>query len=117
MFLSNIDKVLNFDVETVHFFVANKDYPPTKVAEKLKGALEDALGAYEFLGGRLRLNSETGRLEVDCNGEGAGFVVASSEYRLDEIGDLVYPNPAFSQFVHKTKDFLKHGDSPLCVAQ
>ncbi|XP_057722146.1 acyltransferase GLAUCE isoform X1 [Arachis stenosperma] len=117
LFLSNIDKVLNFDVETVHFFVANKDYPSSKVAQKLKDALEDALVAYEFLGGRMKMNSETGRLEIICNGEGAGFVVASCDYRLDEIGDLAFPNPAFAQFVHKSKDFLKHGDSPLCVAQ
>lgn len=117
LFLSNIDKVLNFDVETVHFFEANKDFPPEIVTEKFKNALEDALVAYDFFAGRLKLNSETKRLEIDCNAEGAGFVVASSEYELDEIGDLAYPNPAFAQFVHKTKDFLKSGDLPLCVAQ
>ena len=117
LFLSNIDKVLNFDVETVHFFEANKDFPANIVAEKLKNALEDALVAYDFLAGRLKLNSETRRLEIDCNAEGAGFVAASSEYRLDQIGDLVFPNPAFAQFVHNSKDFLKHGDVPLCVAQ
>ncbi|KAE9586540.1 hypothetical protein Lal_00044626 [Lupinus albus] len=117
VFLSNIDKVLNFDVETVHFFDANKDFPPKIVAEKLKKALEDALVVYEFIGGRLKVNSETKRLEIDCNEEGAGFVEASSEYKLNQIGDLVYPNPAFGQFVHKNKDFLKPGDVPLCVVQ
>lgn len=117
LFLSNIDKVLNFDVETVHFFEANKDFPPQIVAEKFKNALADALVAYDFFAGRLKLSSDTNRLEIDCNEEGAGFVVASSEYELDQIGDLVYPNPAFAQFVHKNKDFLKPGDVPLCVAQ
>ncbi|XP_061354843.1 acyltransferase GLAUCE [Gastrolobium bilobum] len=117
LFLSNIDKVLNFDVETVHFFAANKDFPPQIVTEKFKNALGDALVVYDFLAGRLKLNSETNRLEIDCNAEGAGFVVASSEYKLDQIGDLTYPNPAFEQFVHKSKDFLKPGDEPLCVAQ
>ncbi|TKY63645.1 omega-hydroxypalmitate O-feruloyl transferase [Spatholobus suberectus] len=43
LFLSNIDKVLNFDMETVHFFLANKDFPPQKVVERFKNALEDAL--------------------------------------------------------------------------
>ncbi|XP_058740079.1 acyltransferase GLAUCE-like [Vicia villosa] len=117
MFLSNIDKALNFDVKTVHFFEANKDFPPQIVTEKLKKALEDALVAYDFLAGRLKKNSETNRLEIDCNSEGVGFVVASSEYPLDQIGDLAYPNQAFAQFVHKTDDFLKIGDIPLCVVQ
>lgn len=117
LFLSNIDRVLNFDVETVHFFEAHKDFPPHIVADKLKKALSDALVAYDFFAGRLKLNSETGRLEIDCNAAGAGFVVASSDFRLDQIGDLVYPNPAFAQLVHKNKDFLKPGDQPLCVVQ
>ncbi|RDX81535.1 Omega-hydroxypalmitate O-feruloyl transferase, partial [Mucuna pruriens] len=115
LFLSNIDKVLNFDVDTVHFFAANKDFPPQKVAEKFKSALEDVLVVYDFLAGRLNINSETKRLEIDCNAKGAGFVVASCEYKLSEIGDLVYPNPAFAQFIHK--DFLKPGDLLLCLAQ
>ncbi|KAG4940342.1 hypothetical protein JHK87_044213 [Glycine soja] len=117
LFLSNIDKVLNFEVETVHFFGANEDFPPAKVAKMFKNALEDALVVYDFLGGRLNLNPETKRLEIDCNGKGAGFVVASSEYKLSEIGDLVYPNPAFAQFVQKSKDFVQQNDQPLCVAQ
>lgn len=117
LFLSNIDKVLSFDVETVHFFGAHKDFPPRVVNERLKNALEDALVVYDFLGGRLKLNYDTKRLEMDCNPEGAGFVVASSEYNLDQIGDLDYPNPAFAQLVHQNKDFLKDGDVPLCVAQ
>ncbi|PNX63489.1 omega-hydroxypalmitate O-feruloyl transferase-like protein [Trifolium pratense] len=116
-FLSNIDKVLNFDVRMVQFFEANKDFPPQIVPEKLKKALEDALVAYDFLAGRIKMNSETNRLGIDCNAEGVGFVVASSEYKLDQIGNLAYPNQAFAQFVHKTKDFLKIGDVPLCVFQ
>jgi omega-hydroxypalmitate O-feruloyl transferase len=84
---------------------------------KLKEALEDVLVDYEFLAGRIKMNSETNRLEIDCNAEGVGFVVASSEYKLDQLGNLAYPNQAFVQFVHKTKDFLKIGDIPLCVVQ
>ncbi|CAJ1793450.1 unnamed protein product [Sphenostylis stenocarpa] len=114
LFLSNIDKVVNFDVDTVHFFAANKDFPPQKVAQKLKKALEDALVFYDFLAGRLNLNPETERLEIDCSAKGAVFVVGSSEYKLSEIGDLAYPNPAFAQLFHKSKE---PGDLPLCVAQ
>lgn len=116
-FLSNIDQVLNFDVHTVHFFPAHKDFPPQIVAEKLRETLGEILVHYDFLAGRLRLNPNTGRLEIDCNDSGVGFVVASSEFTLDEIGDLVYPNPAFAQLVTITLDNLKPDDQPLCILQ
>jgi len=111
LFLSNIDKVVNFDVETLHFFAANKAFSLQKVAEKLKKALEDVLVHYSFLAGRLRQNAETKRLEIDCNAKGAAFVVASCKHKLSELGDLAYPNPAFAKLVHKSKD----KDLPLAV--
>ncbi|KAK4282155.1 hypothetical protein QN277_013565 [Acacia crassicarpa] len=117
LFLSNIDRVLNFDVETVHFFAGQKNFPAEVVADRLKKALADALVAYDFFAGRLKINRETSRLEIDCNGAGVGFVVASCDYNLDDVGDLVYPNPAFAQLIHKNNDFLKPGDHPLCVVQ
>ncbi|XP_068666805.1 acyltransferase GLAUCE-like [Aristolochia californica] len=99
MFLSNIDQVLNFDVQTVHFFLATKGFTPEMVAEKLEMALGRVLVAYDFMAGRATVNPEDGRLEIDCNGAGAGFARASSELSLEEVGDLVYPNPAFRQLV------------------
>ncbi|GAV65375.1 Transferase domain-containing protein [Cephalotus follicularis] len=117
MFLSNIDQVLNFTVETVHFFGANVEYPFNIVTEKLKNTLANILVPYDFMAGRLKLNSKTGRLEIDCNAAGAGFVVASTDYKLDEIGDLVYPNPAFAQLALKTMDNLPQEDQPLCILQ
>lgn len=117
MFLSNIDQVLNFNVETVHFFASHEDFPPQTVAEKIKDALEKILVPYDFLAGRLKLNARTGRLEVDCNGAGAGFVVASSECTLDEIGDLVYPNAAFAKLVVNSSDSLEKDGKLLCIIQ
>ncbi|KAK9048952.1 hypothetical protein SSX86_032081 [Deinandra increscens subsp. villosa] len=117
MFLSNIDQVLNFNVETVHFFVANPQFPPEFVAGKLKSALSKALVPYDFLAGRLRSNPESQRLEFDCNGAGARFVVGSSEFELGEIGDLVYPNPGFRQLVQKSYDDVAMHDRPLCILQ
>ncbi|PON42806.1 Transferase [Trema orientale] len=120
MFLSNIDQVLTFDVQTVHFFPAHKDFPPRVIAEKIRDTLGKILVDYDFLGGRLKLKAETGRLEIDCNGSGAGFVEASSGYCLDEIGDLVYPNPAFAQLAcFSDLDTFKRPDDhpPLCILQ
>ncbi|XVF41417.1 hypothetical protein PTKIN_Ptkin01aG0278400 [Pterospermum kingtungense] len=117
MFLSNIDKVLNFPVETVHFFPSHKDFPPHLVADKLKTTLAKLLVPYDFLAGRLRSNPETGRLEIDCNSSGIGFAVANSDLTLDSIGDLVYPNPAFGQLIYRTMDNLEQDDQPLAIFQ
>ena len=117
MFLSNIDQVLNFNVETVHFFVASPNFPQQVVAEKLKSALSEALVTYDFLAGRLRMNPDSQRFEFDCNGAGAQFVVGSSEFELGEIGDLLYPNPGFRQLVQRSYDDLAVHDRPLCIFQ
>ncbi|XP_044498663.1 fatty alcohol:caffeoyl-CoA acyltransferase-like [Mangifera indica] len=121
IFLSNIDQVLNFNVETLHFFPPHKDFPPHLVAEKLKNTLASALVPYDFLAGRLKENPTTGRLEIDCNGGGAVFVEACSEFSLDEIGDLVYPNPAFKELINGRQivnELPGQGDDhPLCIFQ
>ncbi|XP_030472253.1 acyltransferase GLAUCE [Syzygium oleosum] len=116
-FMSNIDKVLNFDVQTIHFFPVHVEFPPDKVAERLKAALAEILVHYEFLSGRLKFNAASGRLEIECNSEGVGFVVASSECSLDDVGDLVYPNPAFERLVTKSLDILQPDNQPLCIVQ
>ncbi|KAA8538804.1 hypothetical protein F0562_025496 [Nyssa sinensis] len=116
MFLSNIDQVLNFNVQTVHFFKAHPDFPPEIVTQKLKNALCELLVPYDFLAGRLKLN-QGGRLEIESNAAGAGFVVASTEFSLNDIGDLVYPNPAFRQLTVQSLDSLGPDDQPLCILQ
>ncbi|KAM3283056.1 fatty alcohol:caffeoyl-CoA acyltransferase [Capsicum chacoense] len=118
MFLSNIDQVLNFDVQTLHFFNGNPEFPPEIVNERLRIALSRVLVTYDFLAGRIKMNQESKRLEFDCNGAGAVFMVASSELTLKEIGDLVYPNPAFRQLiVHENIDHLEKDDKPVCILQ
>lgn len=116
MFLSNIDQVLNFDVQTIHFFHPNNDFPPDVVAEKLRTALSEILVPYDFLAGRIRVNAAK-RLEFDCNSAGIGFVRADSDYALDDIGSLVYPNPAFEKLVTKKINTMDVDDQPLCIFQ
>ncbi|XP_057515495.1 acyltransferase GLAUCE [Amaranthus tricolor] len=118
MFLSNIDQVLNFDVQTLHFFNPNPNFPPKIAFEKVKIALQNLCVSYHFLFGRIKLNSKNGRFEINCNNAGIGFVVASSEHRMDELGDLVYPNPSFEQLVtKKMDDTLEVNGHPLCIVQ
>ncbi|KAL8544661.1 hypothetical protein ACS0TY_005046 [Phlomoides rotata] len=115
IFFSNIDQVLNFHVQTLHFFPANPDFPPEIAIARLKNALQKVMVPYDFLAGRLKQNEQTGRIEVECKAAGAGFVVATTEYRLDEIGDLIYPNPGFMQLI--LQGVSKFDDQPLCVLQ
>ncbi|KAK1295267.1 Omega-hydroxypalmitate O-feruloyl transferase [Acorus calamus] len=116
MFLSNIDQLFNLDVETVHFFSAIESFPPSAVCDAIKQALQQLLVPYDFLAGRLKQHPEKGRLEVDCNGAGAGFVIASSEMTLEEIRDLTYPNPAFKNLV-PTRSLKGLEDWPLMAIQ
>lgn len=119
VFLSNIDQVLNFSVETVHFFNANAEHPIESIVATLRSAVERVLVPYDFLAGRLRLDESKGRLEIDCNAAGVKFVVAKSELELAELGDLEYPNPAFRQLVTMTEAGGGHGleDRLLCAFQ
>ncbi|KAH0917248.1 hypothetical protein HID58_024908 [Brassica napus] len=110
MSLFNVDQ---FDVQTVHLFRENKAYSPEFVAEMLRKALVRAMDVYEFLAGRIRLNPSSGSLDVDCNGAGAGFVVAKSEYTLEELGDLVYPNPSCAKLVTSELQSLPKDDQPF----
>ncbi|KAK1295260.1 Shikimate O-hydroxycinnamoyltransferase [Acorus calamus] len=116
MFLSNIDQLFNFDVETIHFFSTVESFPPFAVCNAIERALQQLLVPYDFLAGRLRLDPLEGRLEIDCNGAGAGFVVASSEMTLEDVGDLTYPNPAFKNLV-PTRSLKGLEDWPLMIIQ
>ncbi|GFP79855.1 shikimate o-hydroxycinnamoyltransferase [Phtheirospermum japonicum] len=118
LFLSNIDKYLNFNVQTAHFFRDNPDFPPETVAQRLKMALEKVLVPYDFLAGRVEWNHESGRAEIECNAAGAGFVVASSEFSVEELGDLATPNLGFRQLAVPKLDHLdQQHDQPLCIIQ
>ncbi|GFQ04539.1 omega-hydroxypalmitate o-feruloyl transferase [Phtheirospermum japonicum] len=115
LFLSNIDQILNYNIPTASFFPANKDYPPQVASQRLKSALQKVLVPYDFMAGRLKLNDEMGRLGIHCNAAGAGFVVAASEFSLDEIGDLVCPNLGFRQLAIQTLPDVD--DQPLFILQ
>eukprot|EP01018_Ginkgo_biloba_P022457 Gb_27170 [translate_table: standard] len=98
-FLSNIDQKLAFTVQLVHFFEAQPLLPFDAVIELLLQVLRRLLVPYDFIAGRLRFESEKGRLEIDCNGVGVPLVVASTELALNDLRDITYPNPAFTQLM------------------
>ncbi|KAK1266254.1 Shikimate O-hydroxycinnamoyltransferase [Acorus gramineus] len=116
MFLSNIDQFLNVDMRSVHFFSSNQAFPPSAVCEAVGRALRELLVPYDFLAGRLKEDPLTGRFEIDCNGAGAGFVVASSERALEDMGDLTCPSPDIVKLV-PSKSLPGLEDWPLMVIQ
>ncbi|XP_047960578.1 rosmarinate synthase-like [Salvia hispanica] len=117
LFLSNIDQMLNYNIPTVYFFAANPDHPPHLAAARLKLAVQRVLVHYDFMAGRLKLNPETTRLEIDCNSAGAGFVVASSDFSLHQIGNLVHPNLGFRHLAIQTLDNVDSDNQPLFILQ
>lgn len=118
-FLSNIDRILTYTVETVHFFDAAKSGRPTsEVGGILKEGLGKLLaGPYEFMAGRLRADKETGRLGIWCNGKGALFAQATADHTLDELGDVSIPSFEFKKLVLQAFDVTSLEDLPLLLIQ
>lgn len=116
IFLSNIDQLLDFNVETIHFFLPSPEFSPDAAAKRVESAMEELLASsYDFLAGRLRWNDSEERWELDCNGAGAGFVEAASELTLAELGDLELPNPALNQLAAGKAEAMDVEDRPLFV--
>ncbi|MCO5553651.1 hypothetical protein L7F22_007176 [Adiantum nelumboides] len=118
-FLSNIDRILTYTVETVHFFDAGKSGRATsEVGAILKDGLAKLLsGPYSFMAGRLRQDPATGRLAICCNGKGALFAQASAHHSLLDLGDVSHPNFQFKQLVLQAFDISCLEDLPLLLVQ
>ncbi|KAF9587276.1 hypothetical protein IFM89_039523 [Coptis chinensis] len=116
VFLSNIDKSLNFKASTIYFFSSNPNFSIENIVAKLENAYRKVLVQYDFLAGRLRWNSEQGRIEIDCNAAGAGFVVASCGLSFEELGGIGSLNIETQQFALR-KWNASPEDQPLFVMQ
>ncbi|XP_062191705.1 putrescine hydroxycinnamoyltransferase 1-like [Phragmites australis] len=80
--------------------------------ERLKEALSKALVPFYPLAGRLGVG-EGGRLQIDCNGEGALFVVARADLAGDELFQDYEPSPEVRRmFV----PFAPSGEPPCVMA-
>lgn len=91
-FLSNLDQNIAVLVQTIYCFRA-EDRGNERAAEVMKEALSKVLVYYYPLSGRLTISPE-GKLIVDCTGEGAVFVEAEADCRLEDIGDIAKPDPS-----------------------
>ncbi|XP_048435944.1 shikimate O-hydroxycinnamoyltransferase-like [Pyrus x bretschneideri] len=81
----------------------------------LKRALAKALVPFYPLAGRLQQN-ETGRSEINCNGEGVLFVVAETASVLEDFGDFA-PTPEFRKLIPVVDYSAGISTYPLLVVQ
>ncbi|XP_073010167.1 hydroxycinnamoyltransferase 4-like [Typha latifolia] len=82
---------------TVYFYRPNGDSNFFSV-DILKSALAMALVPFYPFAGSLGLDRD-GRIEINCTGEGAVFVVARSEYTLEDLDDFAPSNEMRDLFV------------------
>ncbi|CAL5074268.1 unnamed protein product [Urochloa decumbens] len=99
LWLSNLDLAArNGYTPTVYFFRRPDGHLQPEgffSAGVLRAALADALVPFYPFAGRLGVDRD-GRVEIDCNAEGALFVVARSEAALDEFEDGFAPSKAMN---------------------
>ncbi|CAL5370299.1 unnamed protein product [Camellia sinensis] len=90
-FLSNLDQNIAVIVRTIYCF-KSEEKGNEKPGKVIREALEKVLVHYYPLAGRLTISPE-GKLVVDCTEEGAVFVEAEADCKIEEIGDITKPDP------------------------
>ncbi|XP_047093248.1 putrescine hydroxycinnamoyltransferase 1-like [Lolium rigidum] len=80
---------------------------------RLKAALAKALVAFYPLAGRLGVDTD-GRLEIDCAGQGALFVVARPDLTVDDFGSS-QPSPELKRLLFPRVE--DHSPSLMCGVQ
>ncbi|KAI5074345.1 hypothetical protein GOP47_0010306 [Adiantum capillus-veneris] len=120
MFLSNLDQVVLYPIETVYFYPVHvqDDVGSSKaIAHRMKEALRRLLVPYDFMAGRLRLNHQLFRLELLCNNAGVLFAAASANVTLAHVGDVTFPNPNFTSLVLQVRHPASLAHLPLTTVQ
>ncbi|TKW03611.1 hypothetical protein SEVIR_7G052700v4 [Setaria viridis] len=89
VWLSNLDLAARRGYTPTVYFYRPDGEPGVFAVDIIKDSLAKALVPFYPLAGRLGLDA-TGRLQVDCTGEGVVFVTARSDYVLNDlINDFV----------------------------
>jgi hypothetical protein len=119
--LSDIDDqdILRFYRSGIFFYRGNVSRAGLDLVKVIRSALAEALVHYHPIAGRLRELQPTKKLAVECTGEGAVFVEADADVRMDDLGgSLAPPVPCYDKLLCEpecpTADVV---DRPLIYVQ
>ncbi|KAI3870036.1 hypothetical protein MKX03_015741 [Papaver bracteatum] len=115
-FLSNLDTMVAM-IDTFYCFNKILEVGRLDAAEVIKDGLAKVLVYYYPLAGCITMN-EKHKFMVNCTGEGALFVEAEANLKLEEIGDFTKPDPVtYGKLVYGLLDPRNILQNPLLVAQ
>lgn len=120
--LSGMDRVSPAMLYTVFFYKASvEQHMGDGSVEKVRKALEKVFVSWYPAAGRFRINEETGKLEIDCNGAGAVLIEARTDVTLEDLGVLWNYEPFYEKLVPQTCSSSSSAEDlslkPLVVAQ
>ena len=103
LYLSNLDDHLivrrRFDTLLVYNNGSHNISPSPNPVKVIRDALSQVLAYYYPLAGRVRRTQDARKLQLDCTGEGALFVEASTHSNLSLLGKLEVLKPSFEQLL------------------
>jgi omega-hydroxypalmitate O-feruloyl transferase len=115
-FLTNLDQNIAVSMRTVYFFNAQEDKKNDDPAAVIKGALSKLLVRFYPMAGRLGV-SDDGKLQVECEDQGALFVEAAADNCIAELGELSSPAPFMRQLVYDVPDANSILEVPPLIIQ
>lgn len=116
-YLSNLDQNIAVIVQTVYCYDAVENMKMEDPVVVIKEALRKVLVHYYPLAGRIGLSPQ-GKLNVNCNAEGALFVEADADCRLEDLGDISKPDPTtLGRLVYSTPGAKNILEIPPLAAQ
>ncbi|KAM7486601.1 hypothetical protein LguiA_002610 [Lonicera macranthoides] len=117
--LSDIDDQhsLRLHFPVVQFYPSNKENVHSDPVKVIRDALAEALVFYYPFAGRLREVSG-GKLVVDCTGEGALFIEADADVRMEQFGEALHPPfPCVEELLYNVPGSDGILNSPLLLIQ
>lgn len=115
LWISNLDlMVVHIQIPMVYFYRPNgtDNFFDIKV---MKDALSWALVPFYPMGGRMKEDKD-GRIEIDCEGQGALFVEAESDGVIDDLGDFA-PTLDVQKLIPTVDYSLGFESCPLLLVQ
>ncbi|KAH9309801.1 hypothetical protein KI387_037712, partial [Taxus chinensis] len=118
LYLTNIDDqdIIRVTLQTLHVYAASANFSGAYPAEVIRNALSKALVYYYPLAGRMR-KTHSGKLEVNCTGEGAVFVEANANCSVEEGGYMAQITPSMKQLLYEFPLNYEHHEIPPLVVQ